>query len=39
MPWYGIPHHFLISLAMLAVGVMLILRALAEPPKAVPVAC
>ncbi len=39
MPWYGIPHLVLLGAAMLAVGVMLILRVLADPPKPVPVAC
>jgi len=39
MPWFGIPHLVLLGVAMLAVGVMLILRVLADPPKPVPVAC
>jgi hypothetical protein len=39
MPWIGIPHLVLLGIAMLAVGVLLIQRVLADPPTPAPVAC
>lgn len=39
IPRLGIPHLVLLGVAMVAVGVLLIRRVLADPPKPVAVAC